>query len=169
MMQRHELFREIREELSKLYWQRGDQTRVVADAGLDLSEIEFNASAANVWRDILDVAERKGRVLEVLDIAIAEAPARSSLVALRASYVAWVGQEATLQRETDVAGKPATRISQLRKSVLERRLAQLAAEYEALSRQLERTIDAVDELKIKRHMEDLLLEAANTEAELRQL
>lgn len=91
VLPRHELFRRMRGKLTAAYWERADLERVAADAGLDLGAIDLSGTAVNGWRDILNEAERKNRVLKILDIIIEEVPSQKpTLEQLRTDYSRWV-------------------------------------------------------------------------------
>jgi Effector-associated domain 1 len=59
-----------------------DARRVAADAGLSLDAINFQGPAKNVWLNVFEVAEKQGRLLQLLEVVQAECPAIIDLAEL---------------------------------------------------------------------------------------
>ena len=60
--------------LASLYDNQASAQRVAHDANLDTSEINFDGSASECWRSIIERAEEEGRLFDVLAVASREYP-----------------------------------------------------------------------------------------------
>jgi hypothetical protein len=72
-----------RQVLAALFTDRQRAQLLASDAGLDLSRIDLAGAPVVFWRNILDEAERQGRVDALLELAIKQVPARRDLADLR--------------------------------------------------------------------------------------
>ncbi len=90
MMQRYELFRQMRDVLASLYLDKDRAETVAKDAGLDPRWIAFSPRAVDNWRAILDEAERNDRVWALLDVAVNQYAKKQELLDARAAYLGWV-------------------------------------------------------------------------------
>jgi hypothetical protein len=87
-MTKQEAMLAIRRELAGLYPAREDAVRVVTDAGLAPTQIAFSAKAINSWHNILDEAEKQGKVGALLGITLQEYPNRPALRQAYEDYMA---------------------------------------------------------------------------------
>lgn len=60
--------------LADLYFSKEDSYPVVRDAGLRLSTIPFRDKATNNWSEILEVADRLGKVPDIIRVALRDEP-----------------------------------------------------------------------------------------------
>ncbi|MEZ4866738.1 MAG: tetratricopeptide repeat protein [Caldilineaceae bacterium] len=67
-----DLFTNLKQVLADLYVDPADAKRIAAEAGLDLTQIPFDAKAINHWHNILAVAIRAGALDAVLETALGE-------------------------------------------------------------------------------------------------
>lgn len=84
------LFAELKKILAALYGEAADARRVASDAGLDLTQIPFDAKAINTWHNLLAVAIRSGALTAVLDTALDEYGQHQPLVMICARYRDWL-------------------------------------------------------------------------------
>jgi Effector-associated domain 1 len=68
--------------LAELYSTVDDSRRVVVSAGISTSLIKFHDAAAVNWFNILDEARKRGRVDEIVRVAMADFPDNASLMRL---------------------------------------------------------------------------------------
>jgi nucleoside phosphorylase len=64
--------RHLREILQDLYTTEQSSRRVVDDAGIPSALISFSASASDNWHNILDEAHKRGKILDLVEIALRE-------------------------------------------------------------------------------------------------
>jgi hypothetical protein len=94
-MDKAEARRALKSVLAGLYPAREDAVRVVTDAGLAPTQIAFSAKAINSWHNILDEAEKQGRVGALVGIALQEYPSRSALREAYEDYMAALDEQET--------------------------------------------------------------------------
>jgi hypothetical protein len=82
-----DLRRRTREALAAIFPGRNRAELLAVDAGLPESALDLDGSPAVFWQSIIAEAERQGKVLALLDLAIDRAPARTDLVALRQEWL----------------------------------------------------------------------------------
>lgn len=101
MTETYELIAWAGRVLAELYLDSTSARRVAAGAGLNLSQIEFSDRPVNNWRGILEEANKQGRVVEVLDVALKEYDQNAELKRVREAWAAHEG----------AAGGPAAKAS----------------------------------------------------------
>ena len=90
MNQRHQVFAQLTNTLSRIYFDLERASGVAKDAGLDPAVIKQDAIPLNYWRNILEEAERQRAIEALLDVAEGEYPKEERLPAARAAYQDWV-------------------------------------------------------------------------------
>lgn len=86
---RTDLSRRTREALADCYLDRATAEVLAATSGLSLVKIDLSGAPIVFWQRVLEEAEREGRVMALLDEAIAWAPGRLDLRTLREEYRQW--------------------------------------------------------------------------------
>src|SRR4051794_14871771 len=70
----------LRETLARLYPREADIRRVVEDAGLDVTTIEYDPKPTTYWYLILrDARQRTGRIEALIDVGLADYPDNEAL------------------------------------------------------------------------------------------
>src|SRR3989442_6259437 len=64
----------LKDVLADLYPFKEDSVKVVRDAGMRLSTIRFNDRATTNWAEILDEADKHGKVRNIIEAALREYP-----------------------------------------------------------------------------------------------
>lgn len=89
MLQRHLLFRQMRDVLASLYLDKDSAERVAKDAGLDPRWIAFSTRAVDNWEAILEEAEKNKQIPVLLDVAVAQYSQKHELLDARTAYQVW--------------------------------------------------------------------------------
>jgi hypothetical protein len=76
----------LRKVLERLYEDVSDIRRVVYDAGINTSTIEFQGSASSIWFSVLDNAEKQDRLESLINIVHCEYPNHQELSHVSAMY-----------------------------------------------------------------------------------
>ena len=79
--------RSLRNALSNLYSDPDDALRIGTDADLDIRRIDYSGSAYEFWQATLAEAEKSGRLLDLINVAVGEYPEHSDLLLAAATYV----------------------------------------------------------------------------------
>lgn len=87
---------ELRELLANLYSDPGSMRRISVDTGLDPTRIYFDASAINVWCDILNEANKQRKVNRLLEVTRIEYPARLDSLTQRYQNYAMFGFDGSM-------------------------------------------------------------------------
>lgn len=101
--ERYQDIAELRDILTDLYPERSSAKRLVADAGLDTSTIDFEGAARDRWHGILLEADKHLALDSILSVALMEYP-RSEL--LRAVAERRAAEASSVTPPTPTAGDP---------------------------------------------------------------
>lgn len=82
----------LRDALAALYPTRADAERIVTDADLKLTAIAFNDKAMNTWHSILSEADKHGKVVQIIALALAAYATNGLLQQASAAYLTATGQ-----------------------------------------------------------------------------
>jgi hypothetical protein len=88
MAETFELIAAARDVLAQLYVSQSSASTVAFTAGLDPSRIPFKDRAVDTWQAIVTEAHNRGRVLQLLDIALKQYPEKVDLQQIRAAWAA---------------------------------------------------------------------------------
>jgi len=78
-----DLKRRLREHLSRLFSESRAGRIFVSDVGLDPGRIDFSGSASIVWFNILEEADKSGRLVDLVEAAVQQYPKNRELLELR--------------------------------------------------------------------------------------
>jgi hypothetical protein len=153
-------------QLRQLFTERfgdSDLRTFCFDLGVDYEDLP-GASKADKARELVAYMQRRGRLDELIQAGRRARP-----------DVPWPEPSAAGRQPvaggtpTPTADHGAPALSVIKRRALERRLVQLAEEYEAVNQQLSYTLSAVDRIRIQRQAEVLEAEISQADAELKAL
>ena len=123
--------------------------------GQKLNQIAKLGPLTEVVHDLIEWAEAQDQVQQLIESACVANPGNGRLQALRVHAQAenWFGTK--LMADDASPGAVYSRIGEIKRKALEERLAILTQQYEAVSNQLNVTLNAADQVKLQRQLEDL--------------
>jgi len=90
---------QLRKILTELYPSESDARRIVVDAKIEFSRIDFGGSAINIWHATLGEAEKSGRTNVLIEVVLSEYPDNSDLLTALDAY----GYQAPKQSKPSLA------------------------------------------------------------------
>lgn len=78
---------ELESELAALYGDLDSAKRVVADAGIPTTYLEFDGPIINVWHRIIEQAEKRHKLPDLLRVVIRDYPQRATLQRIYGAFL----------------------------------------------------------------------------------